>query len=64
MQVCGGSQSFNVVNTLRLLDRRMGKSTMPNQSSVPKAYIKFDDVGRMNLSPYYDPWRLRHGRTV
>jgi arsenic resistance protein ArsH len=54
MQVCGGSQSFNVVNTLRLLGRWMRMFTIPNQSSVPKAYQEFDDAGRMKPSPYYD----------
>ncbi|MGK5069556.1 arsenical resistance protein ArsH [Janthinobacterium sp. RT4P48] len=54
MQVCGGSQSFNVVNTLRLLGRWMRMFTIPNQSSVPMAYKEFDDAGRMRQSGYYD----------
>lgn len=54
MQVCGGSQSFNVVNTLRLLGRWMRMFTIPNQSSVPMAYQEFDDAGRMRPSAYYD----------
>jgi len=54
MQVCGGSQSFNVVNTLRLLGRWMRMFTIPNQSSVPMAYKEFDDEGRMRPSSYYD----------
>lgn len=54
MQVCGGSQSFNVVNTLRLLGRWMRMFTIPNQSSVPKAYLEFDEAGRMKPSGYYD----------
>lgn len=54
MQVCGGSQSFNVVNTLRLLGRWMRMVTIPNQSSVPKAYQEFDEAGRMKPSAYYD----------
>ncbi|AVR96602.1 arsenical resistance protein ArsH [Pseudoduganella armeniaca] len=54
MQVCGGSQSFNVVNTLRLLGRWMRMFTIPNQSSVPMAYKEFDDDGRMRPSAYYD----------
>jgi arsenical resistance protein ArsH len=54
MQVCGGSQSFNVVNTLRLLGRWMRMLTIPNQSSVPMAYKEFDDEGRMRPSAYYD----------
>lgn len=54
MQVSGGSQSFNVVNTLRLLGRWMRMLTIPNQSSVPKAWQEFDDHGRMRPSPFYD----------
>ncbi len=54
MQVCGGSQSFNVVNALRQLGRWMRMVTIPNQSSVPKAWQEFDDGGRMKPSPYYD----------
>lgn len=54
MQVNGGSQSFNVVNTLRILGRWMRMITIPNQSSVPKAYQEFDDDGRMKDSPYRD----------
>jgi arsenic resistance protein ArsH len=46
-QVSGGSQSFNAVNTLRLLGRCMRMFTIPNQSSVPKAYEQFDEAGRM-----------------
>ncbi|MFN3311457.1 MAG: arsenical resistance protein ArsH [Thermomonas sp.] len=53
MQVCGGSQSFNAVNQLRILGRWMRMVTTPNQSSVPKAYQEFDEVGRMRPSPYY-----------
>lgn len=54
MQVCGGSQSFNVVNALRLLGRWMRMVTIPNQSSVPKAWQEFDEGGRMKPSAYYD----------
>ncbi|WP_343615448.1 arsenical resistance protein ArsH [Novosphingobium sp.] len=54
MQVCGGSQSFNVVNQLRVLGRWMRMFTIPNQSSVPKAYLEFDEAGRMKPSAYYD----------
>lgn len=54
MQVSGGSQSFNVVNTLRVLGRWMRMVTIPNQSSVAKAWQEFDDDGRMKPSPYYD----------
>ena len=54
MQVSGGSQSFNAVNQLRVLGRWMRMITIPNQSSVAKAYEQFDDAGRMKSSPYYD----------
>lgn len=54
MQVCGGSQSFNSVNQLRVLGRWMRMLTIPNQSSVPKAYLEFDEQDRMRPSPYYD----------
>ncbi len=53
MQVCGGSQSFNTVNQMRLLGRWMRMATIPNQSSVPKAFNEFADAGRMRLSPLY-----------
>ncbi|MDE2620573.1 MAG: NAD(P)H-dependent oxidoreductase, partial [Sphingomonadales bacterium] len=54
MQVCAGSQSFNSVNTLRVLGRWMRMFTIPNQSSVAKAYEEFDAAGRMRPSSYYD----------
>ncbi|MBG5460424.1 MULTISPECIES: arsenical resistance protein ArsH [Pseudomonas aeruginosa group] len=54
MQVCGGSQSFNAVNQMRVLGRWMRMFTIPNQSSVPKAYLEFDEAGRMKASPFYD----------
>ena len=54
MQVNGGSQSFNVVNQLRILGRWMRLITIPNQSSTPKAFMEFDDDGRMKPSPYYN----------
>lgn len=54
MQVSGGSQSFNTVNTLRLLGRWMRMLTIPNQSSVAKAFTEFDENGRMLPSSYYD----------
>lgn len=54
MQVCGGSQSFNAVNQMRVLGRWMRMITIPNQSSVAKAYEQFDESGRMKPSPYYD----------
>lgn len=54
MQVCGGSQSFNAVNQMRILGRWMRMLTIPNQSSVAKAFMEFDGQGRMKPSPYYD----------
>jgi arsenic resistance protein ArsH len=54
MQVSGGSQSFNAVNSMRLLGRWMRMITIPNQSSVPKAWQQFDADGRMCASPLYD----------
>ena len=54
MQVCGGSQSFNTVNQLRILGRWMRMITIPNQSSVPKAFLEFDEEGRMKPSAYFD----------
>jgi arsenic resistance protein ArsH len=54
MQVSGGSQSFNAVNQMRILGRWMRMVTIPNQSSVAKAFQEFDDDGRMRPSSYYD----------
>lgn len=54
MQVSGGSQSFNAVNQLRILGRWMRMITIPNQSSVPKAFLEFDEAGRMKPSAFYD----------
>lgn len=54
MQVSGGSQSFNAVNALRVMGRWMRMVTIPNQSSVAKAFQEFDEAGRMIPSPYYD----------
>ncbi len=54
MQVSGGSQSFNAVNTLRLLGRWMRMITIPNQSSVAKAFQEFEEDGRMKPSSYYE----------
>lgn len=54
MQVCGGSQSFNAVNQLRVLGRWMRMLTIPNQSSVAKAHLEFDEAGRMKPSSYYE----------
>jgi arsenical resistance protein ArsH len=54
MEVSGGSQSFNAVNQLRVLGRWMRMITIPNQSSVAKAYQEFDEAGRMKPSAYYD----------
>lgn len=53
MEVSGGSQSFNAVNQLRILGRWMRMVTIPNQSSVPKAFSEFDHHGRMRFSPLY-----------
>ena len=54
MQVCGGSQSFNAVNQMRILGRWMRMLAIPNQSSVAKAFQQFDDEGRMKPSAFYD----------
>jgi arsenic resistance protein ArsH len=54
MEVSGGSQSFNAVNQLRVLGRWMRMITIPNQSSVAKAFLEFDDAGRMKPSAYYE----------
>jgi len=54
MQVSGGSQSFNALNQMRVLGRWMRMITIPNQSSVAKAYLEFEDDGRMKPSSYYD----------
>ena len=54
MQVCGGSQSFNTVNQMRILGRWMRMVTIPNQSSVARAWNEFDGDGRMKPSSFYD----------
>ena len=54
MEVSGGSQSFNAVNQMRILGRWMRMITIPNQSSVAKAFLEFDEEGRMKPSAYYD----------
>lgn len=54
MQVSGGSQSFNAVNQMRVLGRWMRMLTIPNQSSVAKAFMEFDEAGRMKPSAYYE----------
>ncbi|MGF1538317.1 MAG: arsenical resistance protein ArsH [Elainellaceae cyanobacterium] len=54
MQVSGGSQSFNAVNTMRILGRWMRMFTIPNQSSVAKAYQEFEEDGTMKASAYRD----------
>lgn len=54
LQVSGGSQSFNAVNQMRILGRWMRMITIPNQSSVPKAFLEFDDNNRMKPSANYD----------
>ena len=54
MEVSGGSQSFNAVNQMRILGRWMRMITIPNQSSVAKAFLEFEEDGRMKPSPYYE----------
>lgn len=54
MEVSGGSQSFNAVNQMRILGRWMRMITVPNQSSVAKAFLEFDEAGRMKPSSYYE----------
>jgi arsenic resistance protein ArsH len=54
MEVSGGSQSFNAVNQMRILGRWMRMITIPNQSSVAKAFLEFEEDGRMKPSAYYD----------
>ncbi|PCJ38655.1 MAG: arsenical resistance protein ArsH [Moraxellaceae bacterium] len=54
MQVTGGSQSFNAINNMRVLGRWMRMLTIPNQSSVAKAYQEFHEDGTMKDSPYRD----------
>lgn len=53
MQVSGGSQSFNAVNQMRILGRWMRMVTIPNQSSIPKAWLEFDEKGRLPAGPFY-----------
>lgn len=53
MQVSGGSQSFNAVNQMRILGRWMRMVTIPNQSSIPKAWLEFDSDGRLPAGPFY-----------
>jgi len=54
MEVSGGSQSFNALNQMRILGRWMRMITIPNQSSVAKAFLEFDEAGRMKPSAYYE----------
>ena len=54
MQVSGGSQSFNSLNQMRILGRWMRMITIPNQSSIPKAFLEFEEDGRMKPSAFYD----------
>lgn len=54
MQVCGGSQSFNAVNQMRILGRWMRMIVIPNQASTPKAFLEFEASGRMKPSPFYN----------
>lgn len=53
MQVSGGSQSFNAVNQMRILGRWMRMVTIPNQSSIPKAWLEFDKDGRLPAGAFY-----------
>jgi len=54
MLVTGGSQSFNAINNMRILGRWMRMITIPNRSSVAKAYNEFNEDGIMKASPYRD----------
>ncbi|WP_338804312.1 arsenical resistance protein ArsH [Xenorhabdus griffiniae] len=54
LQVNGGTQSFNVVNQLRIIGRHMRMFTIPNHLSVPTSFLEFEDTGRMKASRYYD----------
>ncbi|TRW94810.1 arsenical resistance protein ArsH [Paracoccus sp. M683] len=54
MQVNGGSQSFNALNNMRVLGRWMRMFTIPNQSSVARAWQEFDENGRMRASSFYE----------
>lgn len=54
MEVSGGSQSFNAVNTMRVLGRWMRMITIPNQSSVAQAFNEFNEDGTMKPSAYRD----------
>lgn len=53
MQVSGGSQSFNSVNQMRILGRWMRMITIPNQSSIPQAWLEFDGEGRLPAGSFY-----------
>mgnify|MGYP002266318754 CR=1 FL=1 len=53
MEVSGGSQSFNAVNQMRILGRWMRMVTIPNQSSIPKAWLEFNSNGRLPEGPFY-----------
>jgi len=54
MQVTGGSQSFNAINNMRILGRWMRMLTIPNQSSIAKAYNEFNPDGTMKASSFRD----------
>lgn len=54
MQVSDGSQSFNAANAMRLLGRWMRRVTVPNQSTVPRAFALFDAAGRLPEGPHYE----------
>lgn len=53
MQVSGEWQSFNAINQIRILGRWMRRVTVPNQSSIPKAWLEFDSEGRLPAGPFY-----------
>ncbi|EUC40117.1 hypothetical protein COCMIDRAFT_41505 [Bipolaris oryzae ATCC 44560] len=63
-QACGGSQSFNPVNSLRILGEQMRMLAIPNQSSIPISYKQFTDEdtdeGRSRLMPGGNRDRLVH----
>lgn len=48
--VSGGSQSFNTVNSLRILGRWMRMFAIANQSSVPQAYTLFTNEDEEGVS--------------
>jgi len=53
MQVFDGSQSCKAVIQMRILGRRMRMVTIPNQSSIPKAFLEGDSDGRLPDAALY-----------